>query len=79
MIEEEATRGGMPNNPEEEEAEQNFIIWFACPPNRSTKAKSNVSIEFFKELKANANPANGEIILPDALSTWTPGKERTGE
>ena len=32
-------------------------------------------VEFFKNLRAAANPANGSVKLPDSLLYWNPGNE----
>ena len=38
-------------------------------------AKSDLCIDFFRNLRAAANPANGSVKLPDALITWRPGND----
>ena len=36
-------------------------------------AKSTMAVDFFTELRKDANPATGEVRLPHALKFWTPG------
>ena len=51
----------------------NYIFWFGCAPNSGVDANSTIAIDFFKELRRVANPADGTVILPHDMLTWHPG------
>ena len=52
---------------------QNFILWFGCPAGSRVDAKSTIAKDFFIQLKANARPYDGRIVLPLDLMMWHPG------
>lgn len=71
-------RGGVPAEPLEDnigDDDQNSIMWFGCAENGGTDAASDMCEQFFVQLRAGANPANGSVKLPDALITWRPGND----
>ena len=73
-----AMRGGVPPEPMEEnfgDDDQNSIMWFGCVENGGTDAASDMCEQFFLNLRAGANPANGSVVLPNALMTWRPGND----
>ena len=55
--------------------DQNSIMWFGCVENGGTDAASDMCEQFFINLRAGADPANGSVKLPDALITWRPGND----
>ena len=42
----------------------NFVFWFGCPPNSGVSATSTIAVDFFKQLKIEARPHDGTIVLP---------------
>ena len=42
----------------------NFVFWFGCPPNSGVSATSTIAVDFFKQLKIEARPHDGTVVLP---------------
>ena len=51
----------------------NYIFWFGCQENSGVSANSDIAVEFFKEMKKVANPADGSVTLPADMTYWDPG------
>ena len=51
----------------------NHIFWFGCQENSGVSANSDIAVEFFKEMRRVANPADGSVTLPDNMTYWEPG------
>ena len=61
-------RGGVQNRSVEDiDEDQKYIFFYGCPPNSGVQANSNISIDFFVELKKQANNEDGSVILPTAM------------
>ena len=46
------------------------VFWFGCQENASVAANSDIAVEFFKEVKRVANPADGSVRLPNDMMFW---------
>ena len=71
-------RGGFNNPPADDDdcdADDyiNHIFWFGCQENSGVSANSDIAVEFFRELRSVANPADGSVILPNDMQYWNPG------
>ena len=51
----------------------NHIFWFGCQENSGVSANSDIAVEFFRELRRVANPADGSVTLPNDMQYWEPG------
>ena len=69
-------RGGF-NNPPDDDFDAsdyiNHIFWFGCQENSGVSANSDIAVEFFREMRRVANPADGSVILPNDMQYWNPG------
>ena len=71
-------RGGFNNPPADDDDCDasdyiNHIFWFGCQENSGVSANSDIAVEFFRELRRVANPADGSVILPNDMQYWNPG------
>ena len=62
-----------PANDGDESEYMNYIFWFGCQENSGVSANSTIAVEFFKEMKRVANPADGTVELPNDMTYWKPG------
>ena len=47
----------------------NIILFFGCPAGSTVQARSTIAVDFFEEMKNNANPSDGKVVLPDNMAT----------
>ena len=71
-----AMRGGFKSAPDDDfdgDDYINHIFWFGCAENSGVSANSDIAVEFFREMKRVANPADGSVTLPNDMLYWEPG------
>ena len=64
---------GPPPESFESNGNANYIFWFGCQENSGVSANSDIAVEFFRELRRVANPADGSVTLPNDMQYWEPG------
>ena len=62
--------GAQTTDPIDDDSEDHkYIFFYGCPPNSGIQANSNLSIEFFEELK-NKIDSDGSVLLPTAMQFY---------
>ena len=57
-------RGGVAQkNEAEEDEEKAYIFFYGCEPSKGVNADSNISVDFFVELKKQMK-SDGSVMLP---------------
>ena len=59
-------------NHDTEFTDANLCIVFACLPGKSTNANSTMLQQVFDQIRARANPKDGQVSLTEAFSEWKP-------
>ena len=71
-----AMRGGFKSAPDDDfdgDDYINHIFWFGCAENSGVAANSDIAVEFFRQMRKVANPADGSVTLPNDMLYWEPG------